>query len=304
MAKDRFTNLDLNLLRTFIVLHQEQNTRLASKRLFVSQPAISKALQRLRHHFEDELFVKSKTGLSATAFADELAKGLAPILNDLQQSLNHTTAFTPATLSGVIRIAMSPFLLSTLGSRIFIELHRQAPQVQFQLVNWSKSTVRDLINDEVQIGIHYQLGDAPKQLLQKTIGTERFALVIRKQHPYTKDSIDISHGIDYPLATIIASDWNSQMSMIEQQLSARGIETQVGFRSELPSAIMEVIANTNMMFPASQYIDISRNPELRKLQGTIDNQPFKVDVCSYFHLKHRNNPTVSWLEKTVTALLN
>ncbi|WP_306301651.1 LysR family transcriptional regulator [Vibrio halioticoli] len=44
MAKDRFNTLDLNLLKTFLVLSQELNMRKASERLFVSQPAISQAL--------------------------------------------------------------------------------------------------------------------------------------------------------------------------------------------------------------------------------------------------------------------
>lgn len=43
MAKDLFHTLDLNLLKTFMVLMQERNMRKASQRLFVSQPAISQA---------------------------------------------------------------------------------------------------------------------------------------------------------------------------------------------------------------------------------------------------------------------
>ena len=48
--------------------------RKASERLFVSQPAISKALQRLRDHFDDELFVKTHHGLRATEHANMLAE--------------------------------------------------------------------------------------------------------------------------------------------------------------------------------------------------------------------------------------
>lgn len=47
MAKDLFYSLDLNLLRTFLVLSQELNMRKASQRLFVSQPAISWQTQSL-----------------------------------------------------------------------------------------------------------------------------------------------------------------------------------------------------------------------------------------------------------------
>ncbi len=62
MPNDRFSQLDLNLLRTFMILYQEQNMRKAAHRLKVSQPAVSKALQRLREHFGNELFVKTPTG--------------------------------------------------------------------------------------------------------------------------------------------------------------------------------------------------------------------------------------------------
>ncbi|MEF1229788.1 LysR family transcriptional regulator, partial [Vibrio fortis] len=36
MAKDLFSTLDLNLLRTFLIVHQEKNTRKAAERLFVT----------------------------------------------------------------------------------------------------------------------------------------------------------------------------------------------------------------------------------------------------------------------------
>ncbi|MGR5543146.1 LysR family transcriptional regulator, partial [Vibrio campbellii] len=41
MAKDLFSKLDLNLLRTFLVINQELNMRKAAERLFISQPAVS-----------------------------------------------------------------------------------------------------------------------------------------------------------------------------------------------------------------------------------------------------------------------
>ncbi len=62
--------MDLNLLRTFLVLSQDLNTRKSSDRLFVSQPAISQALQKLRYHLNDDLFVKVPNGLKPTLFAE------------------------------------------------------------------------------------------------------------------------------------------------------------------------------------------------------------------------------------------
>lgn len=63
MKKDLHTSLDLNLLKIFLIIYQELNMRKASERLFVSQPAISQSLTKLRNHFDDELFVKVPKGL-------------------------------------------------------------------------------------------------------------------------------------------------------------------------------------------------------------------------------------------------
>ncbi len=93
MAKDLFATLDLNLLRTFLILSQELNMRKASERLFVSQPAISQALQKLRNHFDDELFIKVHHGLKATPFSEELAENIHPYLDGLSSILNKSENF-------------------------------------------------------------------------------------------------------------------------------------------------------------------------------------------------------------------
>ncbi len=135
MAKDRFLNLDLNLLKMFITLYQERNMRKAAERLFVSQPAVSKALQRLRDQLGDELFVKTHQGLRATEYANQLADKVAPILDNLSLVLNSDNQFDPSQLQGVLKLAISPFLLSSISSQLFIAIRQQAPNVQIQFLN-------------------------------------------------------------------------------------------------------------------------------------------------------------------------
>lgn len=90
MAKDLFSSLDLNLLRTFLIVYQEKNTRKAAERLFVSQPAVSQALQKLRHHFNDDLFVKVHGGLQATAFSEQLSNNITPYFDGLSIAINQS----------------------------------------------------------------------------------------------------------------------------------------------------------------------------------------------------------------------
>lgn len=53
-----FLTLDLNLLRDFDAVMIEQNLTRAAEKLAMTQPAVSNALKRLRHAFNDELLIR------------------------------------------------------------------------------------------------------------------------------------------------------------------------------------------------------------------------------------------------------
>lgn len=169
MAKDLFATLDLNLLRTFLILSQELNMRKASERLFVSQPAISQALQKLRNHFNDELFIKVRHGLKPTPFAEELAENIQPYLDGLSSVLNASQEFKPENLNKTIKIALAPQVLTCLSGALFHDIKEKAPNVDLQLVNWSESTFDDLAKGKLDLAINYEYDKVPKELLSKKI---------------------------------------------------------------------------------------------------------------------------------------
>ena len=49
---------DLNLLLVFRTVFEEKNVTKASKKLGITQPAMSNALNRLRYLVKDELFIR------------------------------------------------------------------------------------------------------------------------------------------------------------------------------------------------------------------------------------------------------
>ena len=64
--------LDLNLLKVLDALIAERNVTRAGKRLGRSQPAVSNALQRLRHLTGDELLVRGPHGFVLTPRAEAM----------------------------------------------------------------------------------------------------------------------------------------------------------------------------------------------------------------------------------------
>ncbi|PMJ99865.1 LysR family transcriptional regulator [Vibrio sp. 10N.261.55.A7] len=303
MARDIFANLDLNLLRTFIILYQEKNMRKASERLFVSQPAVSKALQRLRDHFSDDLFVKTHHGLKSTEFANTLAVRISPLIQELSIAVNQASQFNPNELTGVIKIALAPFLLSSLASKLFQAIRSEAPNVQVHLLNWSNSTMEELVKDEINLGINYEIGHAPKALAKELITTDSFSAYIREDHPYDKDSVNIDKHFDFEMATIIAADWNSHTSFAEKVMKMSGFIPKISFRSELPSAIVDVVLNSDMLFPASSMLEINKDDKLRKLPIMLNNTALKPEVYCYYHNSNTDNSLHHWLLQIIQTIV-
>ncbi|MGR5092387.1 LysR family transcriptional regulator [Vibrio maritimus] len=303
MAKDLFANLDLNLLRTFIILNQERNMRKASERLFVSQPAVSKALQRLRDHFDDELFVKTHHGLRATEKANQLAESISPLMDELASAVNHSNEFDPAELDVTLKIAISPFLLSGIAKDLFKAIRLEAPNVQVQLLNWSKSTIQDIVNNDIHLGLNYTIGHAPKELVQKKITEDTFKGYVRADHPIEKDYLEIDDGVDFEIATLVAADWNSNQSITEKMIKMRGHEANIVFRSELPSAIIDIVKNSDILFPGSSFLNLDTHPGLRPLNIYFGKVTVDSDINAIYHYKNRNNATTLWLRSLVKNVL-
>jgi DNA-binding transcriptional LysR family regulator len=67
-------SLDVGMLRTFDALMRERSVSRAAARLFLSQPAVSASLNRLREVFDDPLFTRTGHGVTPTPRAQALAR--------------------------------------------------------------------------------------------------------------------------------------------------------------------------------------------------------------------------------------
>ena len=80
-------NFDLNLLRVFDAIYETGSVSAAARKLAVSQPSVSRELNRLRDHFDDPLFVRSGNGVAptskATGMLDDVRNALSLINKQL-----------------------------------------------------------------------------------------------------------------------------------------------------------------------------------------------------------------------------
>ena len=76
MREVHLRNVDLNLLLALYALLEERHVTRAAERCFLSQPAMSRALERLRETFGDLLLVRSGRAYERTARGEHVLREL------------------------------------------------------------------------------------------------------------------------------------------------------------------------------------------------------------------------------------
>ncbi|MBY5923538.1 LysR family transcriptional regulator [Ferrimonas balearica] len=295
MSKDRFSNLDLNLLRTFQVLAQEGNMRRAATRLHVTQPAVSHALQRLRHHFEDELFIKVPDGMKPTQFARSLLERLKPVLAGLAEAVNDSNEFDPLQLDTTLRVALAPHLAHYFGAGLFNRLCHAAPNATVELLEWTAETPVKLLNGEIDVGVNIDFPHRSKELIAAPLGWDLGVLMVHDSHPYKGDSITPEQLSPWGLACLFNPGITDREPIIKTVLNAHGQSANVRFRSSSVSAVLDVLRQHDYFFPHSVMMLPFHRPEFRAIELDVDPKFLAVDMFAYYHRGHQHPTITLWL---------
>ena len=119
---------DLNLLPIAVALYDELNVSRAARLLGMSQPAVSRALSRLRDTFDDPLFVRGPSGIVPTPRAHAIVRAARPHLQQLGEGLLKGEHFDPATSTRPIVLGLSDVAEMAFLPSILDHLRAHAPK--------------------------------------------------------------------------------------------------------------------------------------------------------------------------------
>src|SRR5437870_13585692 len=104
MREVHLRNLDLNLLVPLHALLEERYVTRAAKRSFLSQPAMSRALERLREMFGDPLLVSYGRCYECKVWTDRVLRELESLMTRLE-TMVRGEEFEPAGSQQRLRVA-------------------------------------------------------------------------------------------------------------------------------------------------------------------------------------------------------
>ena len=118
-----FRTIDLNLLKIFEAPITEGSVTPAANAMVVTQPAVSKALSRLRKALGDPLFVRSGSGIRPTKRAIALWAPIGEALQNVREALDEQ-AFDSRGASTEFGLSMSDYVSAMIMPRLLRHLRR------------------------------------------------------------------------------------------------------------------------------------------------------------------------------------
>jgi DNA-binding transcriptional LysR family regulator len=173
--------IDLNLLVALDALVRERSVSLAAARVGLSQPAMSRALSRLRGLFHDELLVRSSAGYVLTRRGEQLEAELPLIMNGLRALLSHGNPQTDAETTA-LTLAMPDHQSLVLLQCLLDRLQDRAPHIDLATRSLQGNSTRQLEVGEIDLVLGC-IGETGAGFYRRVLYTDRFACLVRNEHP-------------------------------------------------------------------------------------------------------------------------
>ncbi len=176
-------NLEFSELHAFVVLAGELHFRKASERLFLSQPALSKKIQRLEDKLKGALFVRSRRRVALTDAGKSFLPKAARLLQDAEDAFCETQAAFEGR-AGTLRIGFGIASVPEILPQTIVRFRKLYPDVELRMREMSSpSQISSLIESRLDAGI-LRMPVTNRKLMCIPLFSEHLVLATPADDPY------------------------------------------------------------------------------------------------------------------------
>jgi DNA-binding transcriptional LysR family regulator len=295
----QLSRIDLNLFTVFDAIYREGGITPASRRLHLSQPAVSHALGRLRELLNDPLFERRGHEMIPTPLARSLADGISSSLGNLEQMLQRVGHFEPGSAQRCFTIAARESQELTFLPTLMTRIAREATHVNISSVRIDRRDLEeDLQSGEIDLALDVALSLSP-DVRRERVGAEPLVVLARADHPVIQGKLDMD---TYMAASHILVTGRRHGGGYEDSLLGKvGLTRHIKVRCQHHGAASQVVSKSDLL------LTLTRN-QARIVNRQVNNQvlpfPFEappMESFLYWHANVDEDPASRWLRSQVLA---
>lgn len=311
-------NVDLNLIRVFDAVMEEQGVSRAAARLGLTQSAVSHALNKLRRQLDDELFIRGPGRMHPTPRAIELSAPLKAALHQIETAFQGPR-FDPATADARFVIATSDYVIGALMPSLLHRLQSLAPSVRLWLRPFNDlNLVEELDRGTLHLVIG-AFGRVPSRFVMEPLMSGPNVWMMRAGHPAAKGLFDLEALARYPHLDILITGQGAMTAggtidqeglerayvssnplQLDAMLLGLGLARKVGATVSHILAVPPLIASTDMIAFVPRHL-AERHQELSFREPPYPSPPLQISMLS--HRTMGAHPSVAWLRAELAATL-
>jgi DNA-binding transcriptional LysR family regulator len=316
MNNVHLAQIDLNLLRIFDALSEENSATRAGERLGLSQSAISHALGRLRQVFDDPLFVRGANGMRPTVRAAEIAPALREALVQLQLAIS-PSSFFPQQTDRRFNIAAGAYVAAVLLPCLVERIRSEAPQAEIRV----RAIQGDVENQLRAGGLDLAIGafpDLSERVSRQGLFEEKGVWALRADHPQAQGRLTLETLAKLPHVMLSAAQdndettdmpWRTTLSPspfhwtahVDVALGKKGLKRNVAVRMQDVYGALAIVSRTDMTMLAPRRM---AQTHAEALGLKLFDPPYpspNLIMEGVWSTEAGGHPAVEWLRSVVKA---
>ncbi len=221
--------MNFHQLEIFVRVVEEKSFTKAAKKLYVSQPALSKSIRALEEEVGTKLFERSAYGLEIT----EAGRTVYKYSKDAIEYYNERIAELRSALSprkNILRIGIPPSAGTIYFSKVVYRFSTEHPQFDIQITDISSRNASAMVqNDELDLGVVLLPYEDP-EVDVKCVYASEAALVVPESHYLAgREQVAFSELEGLPFLSV--NEEYQFYDLVLSKFREAGITPNVAFRS-------------------------------------------------------------------------
>jgi LysR family transcriptional regulator, nod-box dependent transcriptional activator len=304
----QFHRFDLNLLIALDALLRERNITRAAEKVFVSQPAMSAALHRLRDYFDDPLLVRIGRDMELSPRGQSLVEPVREALLLIQATLGTQPSFTAATTQREFTMIVSEEAVPGLLPAILKHLSTEAPGIRINVQLVSHTALSRVEYGEADLCLCldrlplFEARAFPDTLRSVLLRPVRWICAVDRHHPTVGDRITAEQYFSLPHVFGRPSGYSASAEELVRRLLDIDLRVHIAVPSLLHLPL--VLRGTRLIATLPERVAQMFATTLPVKTLPLPFETPAMHEILLWHKRNDSDPAHAWLRNLVVRLAN
>lgn len=290
---------DLNLVVIFDQIMKEQSITVAAERLAMTQPSVSNAVARMRHHWRDPLFVKHGRGVRPTPYAQQLWQQITAPLHNISEAIS-PEYFEPKQARTVFRIALTDATAAVILPALRNIIEHEAPNIAIHTVPYKLDGEALLLNADVDLVFDHYHG-ASKQIKTQDMYVNRFVCIMNSKHTLANEQLTIENYLNADHLLVSLS--GDATGIVDERLAELNEARRVSMTVNSFASALNLLHDSQLIctMPYSIVAEYHAIQTLAVKPLPIEIAP--VGISMAWHCRDDFSPSLRWLRSIMERIV-